>query len=133
MGTGKRFDGGKWVRSQTEKRTKAELARQDMEFISEHENDTDSDLLKYIRKITGELGHVPSPSEVTGNRLITERFGSWDDAIHRAGYRYVAGPSKLKMTKRYKLEYIKQQRIFKQEREEKKRLKAEKAAAREKK
>ena len=130
MGTGKRFDGGKWVRKQTDIRTREELERQDREFIAQHENDPNSELLVFLIKRTRELGYVPSATEITGGQLLIDRFGSWDQAVIQAGYRYSKGPSKLKKTQRYKEEYIRQSRLFKQEREEKKRLRAERAAER---
>lgn len=130
MGTGRRFDGGRWVREQTEKRTRTELKRQDEEFIASHADAPDSVLLKYIRRRTLELGYVPHPFEVTGYKLIIERFGSWEKALHKIGYRYAVGPSKRIKTDRYKKEYLRQEEIFRQEREEKKRIKAERAGNR---
>lgn len=132
MGTGKRFDGGEWVRRTTDRRTREALRKQDEEFISEHSADPDRELLMFIRKRAKELGYVPLAADVTGSRLMIERFGSWIRAVRLAGYRFTQGPSKLKNTKRYKKEYVLQQRLFKLERQEKKRLKAETVAAREK-
>ena len=67
------------------KRTEEALAKQQREFASVHQNDTDAELISYLRRCTEEIGHTPNACEVIGGAYLYQRFGSWDRALRLAG------------------------------------------------
>lgn len=60
------------------------LAKKEMDFRMEHQEDSDEELLEYLRQKAKELRHTPWPQEIVGWDLITERFAGWPNAVHRA-------------------------------------------------
>jgi len=67
------------------KRTEEALKKQQQEFEALHRNDTDADLIDYLRRCAGEIGHVPNACEISGGAYLCQRFGSWDRALRLAG------------------------------------------------
>ena len=67
------------------KRTEEALAQQQREFEGLHRNDTDGELIAYLRSCAEEIGHVPNACEVIGGAYLHRRFGSWDRALRLAG------------------------------------------------
>ena len=61
------------------------LAERDKAWAAKHENDTDEQLLDYLRQCAAELVHTPMRREVLGSTYITERFGNWSVALTVAG------------------------------------------------
>lgn len=61
------------------------LAERDRAWAAEHENDTDDQLLDYLRQCAAELGHTPARREVPGGAYIGARFGNWAVALSMAG------------------------------------------------
>lgn len=67
------------------KEAKAEQAREeqaarkarDYAWGEEHREDTDQQLLSYVRSIAADLGQTPRKSEVVGGEYICRRIGSW--------------------------------------------------------
>ena len=67
------------------KRTEEALAQKQREFKVLQQSDTDADLIEYLRRCAGEIGHVPNACEVIGGTYLHQRFGSWDRALRLAG------------------------------------------------
>ena len=53
-------------------------------FRKEHGEDTDGQLIAYLRQCAEELQRTPWPGEILGGTVITERFGSWEKALMAA-------------------------------------------------
>lgn len=60
------------------------LGKKEEAFAFIYSNATDEELLAYLRKCASELGHSPWPKEIVGWIYITERFGDWKTALHKA-------------------------------------------------
>lgn len=60
------------------------LEAREKEFAVRHGDDTDQELLDYLRRCAIRLDHTPWPREIVGGQLILQRFGSWDEAVRRA-------------------------------------------------
>jgi hypothetical protein len=56
----------------------------DQEFAERHAEDTDEQLLEYLRQCALELGHPPTTREIIGGSYISERFVAWRIALWRA-------------------------------------------------
>jgi len=54
-----------------------EQRARDMLWGEAHTQDTDEQLLDYVRTCAAQLGHTPVIKDVTGAYYISERFGSW--------------------------------------------------------
>ena len=66
----------------------AEAARRnqkDAEWLEIHRNDSDEELLAYVRSAVKEKEQFSKPSRVPGGGYIAQRFGNWQVAIHFAG------------------------------------------------
>ena len=57
------------------------LEQQERMFREEHESDTDTELLMYLRACAIRLHHSPWPGEIVGGSYIEERFESWNRAL----------------------------------------------------
>lgn len=55
------------------------------QFMQQHKNDSDQQLLTYIAKIAEELGHPPKKEETVGYIYLKQRLGSWPKILIRAG------------------------------------------------
>lgn len=62
-------------------RLERDIAYKNIQFILEHQNDTNEQLTAYLKVCMDELGHAPAKVEVIGGDLIEYRFGSWNKAI----------------------------------------------------
>ena len=49
----------------------------DMAWGAEHENDTDEQLIDYLKQCAKELGYTPRKKDVVGSEYICKRIGSW--------------------------------------------------------
>jgi len=58
------------------------LEQQERMFREEHESDTDTELLMYLRACAIRLHHSPWPGEIVGGSYIEERFESWNQHWH---------------------------------------------------
>jgi len=48
----------------------------------EHEEDTEAQLLEYVKQMAARLGHAPLSREVPGGTYIAKRIGSWALVLH---------------------------------------------------
>ena len=53
-------------------------------FALAHADDTEQELLFYIRSCAYRLGHSPHQKEIIGWPMITDRFGTWVNALRAA-------------------------------------------------
>lgn len=98
MSRGKRdkFQGDIWFQRKVEDRMRKTLkllqaqgkmrkatleGLRDKPWAAEHANDSDEQLLDYLRRCAAELGHTPMRREVPGGTYISERFGNWTVAL----------------------------------------------------
>ena len=114
-----RFNGNDWYRRLMDKRTRAALREQSEAFELDHADDSDEELLQFVLARSKILGHAPQMCEVTGARMIVQRFGSWAKVIHAIGYQYCSGTRILERSQRYRFEYARQQSAYRAERREK--------------
>ena len=96
------------------------LDAQEEAFRKEHENDTDGQLIAYLRSSAMQLHHVPWPGEIVGGKVIAEHFGSWEAALMIAKLPRPEGPNKLSSFPRVKQEEERQKEIYRQRKAEKK-------------
>lgn len=57
------------------------LEQQEQEFRKQHKDDTDAELIMYLRACAIRLHHTPWPGEIVGGKLIQERIGSWEQVV----------------------------------------------------
>lgn len=65
--------------ARAEQAREAQAARKERDRIwgEEHQEDTDEQLLSYVKSIAYDLGQTPRKSEVIGAEYICKRIGSW--------------------------------------------------------
>lgn len=126
-----RFDGQLWYEKTMDKRTRAALKEKEEAFIKEHADDSDNQLLAVIRNRAGELGHSPRAVEVIGAGLICERFGSWAAALTKAGLGFPTGAIRLRDSKLYRQEYVRQQELYRAEKDARKERESKKLEGKE--
>ena len=61
------------------------LEEQEDAFARDHEQDADAELLACLRAAARQLGYSPRYKEIVGWRTIEMRFGSWSEALQKAG------------------------------------------------
>lgn len=91
-------------------------------FALEHAQDTDQELIAYIRSCARQLGHVPHPKEVVGWPMIIERFGSWGDALSAAALPFPRTPNTPAQFMLVIDEIEEQKRIYRKRKSQKKLL-----------
>ena len=107
------------------------LEAQELEFARNRGNDSDEQLLVYLRFCAQLLGHTPWPKEIVGGSLIEKRFASWETALARANLPKPITQDKLSQFGRYTEETERQKVIYREKKAAKKqkaqqRLKAQK-------
>lgn len=100
--------------------TKA-FEEQECVFEQEHSEDTDQELLQYLRQQAEVLGRSPRYKEIPGWRLYEQRFGSWNGALSFAGLS-PCGKCTLTKLPRYMEEEKRQKELYRQKKAEKKLL-----------
>ena len=96
------------------------LEEQELLFREHHQQDTDQQLLLYLRECAMKLHHTPWPGEITGGTLIRERFGSWDRAVLLARLPAPRGLNQQKNFTRVQEETERQKEIYRRKKAEKK-------------
>ncbi len=76
-----------WRDRQIHKRLAAYLDRQEQNFIEAHGEDTDAELIAYVRRKAGELHRMPHPLELPGGEYLRKRLGDWDLLARSLGYK----------------------------------------------
>ena len=90
----------------TAEQEKGARIQRDEQWRLEHEQDSDEELLAYVRKCAEELGHSPFTKEVVGGTYLTARFGSWPMVLQCAGLPMAQGmkpPTPAQVNKYYTL------------------------------
>ena len=95
------------------------LEAQEAAFRTEHESDTDGQLIVHLRSCAAKLHHIPWPGEILGAALLTERFGSWEKALIAAGLPRPRGENKLSTFLRVQQEEARQKEIYRLRKAEK--------------
>lgn len=99
----------------------AAMEDQELAFAQTHGADGEEVLLGVLTGAANALGHSPWPEEFIGGRLIEQRFGSWEEALHRAGLELPSQPYRMERNLRWQEENRRQRLIYRQRKEEKKR------------
>ena len=117
---GSNFDPNYWYETMMDRRTREALREQRAAFEAEYKDASNEALLAVVRKRAGELGHTPHMAEVLGAGLMCRRFGSWRQTLDLVGLSHPCGADRLKDTKLYKTEYVRQQQLYRAEKQAKK-------------
>ena len=96
------------------------LAKKEMDFRMAHQEDTDEDLLEYLRQKAKELHHTPWPQEIVGWDLITERFAGWPNAVQKANLPIMITANSLPKFQLYQDEVEYQKKMYRFVRSQKK-------------
>ena len=104
-----------WVNEKVADRTVESLQRMNEAFPVDHAEDSNEQLIAYLKQMAAEIGYSPCEEEVIGGEYISKRFGGWAKAIWAAGLSLPKGVIKLERRKIYKDEYKVQMKLFKQE------------------
>ena len=96
------------------------LAKKEMDFRIAHGQDTDEELLLYLRLQARALEHTPWPKEIVGWDLITERFGGWLEAINKAELPMMSTANRMTKFQLYLDEVEFQKKMYRVRRGEKK-------------
>ena len=101
------------------------LEEQETRFENQHGADTDEQLLAYLKESAIKLQHSPRYKEIVGWQLIERKFGTWNDALRRAGLPTV-GKYPVTHLPRYQEEIKRQKECYRQKKVEKKQRSIEK-------
>ena len=114
---GKRFQGDVWFNKKVGGRTQEALVHRSKVFEQEHSEDSDEELIEYVRKCAQSIGHTPYKHEVVGAKFISDRFGGWGKVIVAAKLPPTPpDPPTLERCTIYKDEFRRQAKLFKAER-----------------
>lgn len=89
-------------------------------FRKEHGEDTDGQLIAYLRQCAEELQRTPWPGEIQGGTVIAERFGSWEKALMAANLPRPKTENKPSTFLRILKEEEHQKEVYRQRKAEKK-------------
>lgn len=96
------------------------LAAKNEAFAQAHIGDTTEQLAAYIRACAIKLGHSPHQKEVIGWPMLTERFGTWENALDAAGLSLPKTPNNPSQFAIVLEETEEQKRIYRERKAEKK-------------
>ena len=96
------------------------LEAQEQEFIRNRSDDSEEQLLAYLRFCAQLLGHSPWPREIVGGSWMEERFGSWDAALTKANLPQPTTPDKPSCFARYYQETERQKLAYREKKAAKK-------------
>ena len=95
------------------------LEAQELNFTRAHAFDSDEQLITYIREQAEILHYAPRYKEIIGWKLISERFGSWGEAIEKAGL-HIASNCPVNKLPRIQQEVELQKDLYRKKKVEKK-------------
>lgn len=75
-----------WRERQVSKRLRARLEQRELDFVREHGEDTDAELLAYVSSKARELKRMPHPLELAGGEYLQKRLGDWQSLAAALGY-----------------------------------------------
>ena len=90
------------------------LEQQEQDFRQQHAQDSDEQLLAYLRAWAIRKQHTPWPGEIVGGKFIQERFGSWNRALLLARLPAPKTANQSKSFARVREETEKQKEIYRQ-------------------
>ena len=96
------------------------LEQQEQKFREQHKEDTDAELLMYLRACAIRLHHTPWPGEIVGGSMIQERMGSWERAVLLAKLPAPRGANQQKYFIRVQEETECQKEVYRKRKAEKK-------------
>lgn len=99
-------------------------------FNQRHANDSDEELLAYLRRCAIQLRHTPWPREIAGGKLLLERFGTWENAVQQANLLPMSTKDRTQDFKRYQQEIRTQKKIYREKKQAKKQRAAQREAER---
>jgi len=85
VGSKKEREAARQKKAEEDRKKQQIKQEQDMAWGREHEEDTDEQLLQYLRGCAEALGHTPVVREVEGGGYIAKRFINWPLALQLAG------------------------------------------------
>lgn len=111
------FDHNRWREQKLKAMVNVAMKEKNAAFLEEHRNDTDEQLLDYLRACARKLGHTPHPGEIYGSYLLTQRFSGWANAVSAAGLTNPVHQLSREQCRIYTDELRIQERMFKENRE----------------
>lgn len=72
----------RWQKDAAGRALVQEQQQRDALWGREHEEDTEAQLLEYVKQMAARLGHAPLSREVPGGTYIAKRIGSWALVLH---------------------------------------------------
>ena len=101
------------------------LEQKEEDFAIAHAQDSDAELLVYLRQCAAELRHSPWPREIVGWKYLTERFEDWNEMLRRAHLPMPTTANKVSSFQLMLEETKYQKQVYRQKKEEKKAKAAE--------
>ena len=101
------------------------LEQKEEDFAIAHAQDSDAELLIYLRQCAAELRHSPWPREIVGWKYLTERFEDWNEMLRKAHIPMPTTPNKVSSFQLVLEETKYQKQVYRQKKEEKKAKAAE--------
>ena len=116
------MSGNNLYESKIRERVKAALAEKEKAFAAAHANDTDRDLLDYLRKAAALLGHTPRRWEFVGWWTIERRFNGLDNANRSIGLHPYMGKDRVSECDLIQQVTAEQRALYRKEKQKKKQL-----------
>lgn len=110
-----RFRGDLQFQKQVHDRTRAALLQKEADFARIHRDDSDEQLLEYVRICSRELGKAPHAGEIIGGTYIAARLQGWDRVISAAGLPQPLTIPAFEHRSIYKAEYRAQEQLLRKE------------------
>ena len=98
------------------------LEQQEADFRQQHAEDSDEQLIAYLRAWAIRKQHTPWPGEIVGGTFIEERFGSWNRVLALARLPVPRTANQSASFARIKEETEHQKELYRRKKAEKKQL-----------
>ena len=105
------------------------LEAEELQFRQVHEQDTEDQLLELFRDWVSVHRYTPWPDDLAGGSYLTERFGSWEELVHRAGLIPPSHPNRRQSFARVTEETERQKELYRRKKADKKQLAQKRLAA----